>query len=233
MPKPRKPIKKKIEKSPAEKALINQKIRKKMLKNGEAKNRAIKGKMRIALGKGFLTYTEFLKASGLVPKTFKKYRKEMLDDNEIIKVTEKGKKGYSLATIRSHQSLEILATSVLHQSLTDIQRFNQLMGSLVAYTLKNYEIEQAMNILRTVLYEVEGYIKQPAPEQDHHLLIFGTPTTTTKNAESPEWKLWKDIDSRKYITTVTVQGKDKLVSKEAFDFPRFQKDWLNNAVESG
>ncbi len=229
MPRPNKTQREVREKNQVEnRRIVVEKIREKMLEKGEEKRRVIKGKIRIALGSSFLTYTDLLKASGVSPKIFKKYRKEMVDSNEIAQVIVNGKKGYCLSGIRNYESLEVFAVSVLHQRLTDIDEFNRLLGSLVAYTLRNYEIGQALSILRTVFYEVESYIKPPLPAHDQHLLLFGTPAVT-QNAESKEWELWRDIDSRKYVTTVTVQGKDKLVSKEAFDLPRFQREWLNNS----
>jgi hypothetical protein len=183
-----------------------EKMRKKAFANGANKIRGSEDKIRLALGDKLLTYTELKKASGLSNnKTFRTRLKAMGEQEEIMRVATEEKKGYMLTKIRNYESLEFFAIRVLHQFLKNglINEFNQHLGSLITYTLRNYELAQATQIITTILSEVERYIKPTLLETDQRLLLCGTPAITLK-AESPEWALWKAIDSREYITTQKV-----------------------------
>ncbi|MCL5949594.1 MAG: hypothetical protein M1490_03860 [Candidatus Bathyarchaeota archaeon] len=127
----------------------------------------------------------------------------MVEREEIIKLN--GRKGYMLAEIRNYESLEFFTIEVLSAILEEkqpIDEFNQWVGSFVTYTLKNYELHQATQIITTVLTQV-GFTPPPS-KKDQHLLLFGTPATPRYQVEAPQWALWKAVDTREYITSEQV-----------------------------
>lgn len=207
MPRPREDERRK--KKAEKKKITIQKIRKKRSEQGALQVRESESKIRLALGGKTFSYTELKKTSGLSNnKTFRTRLNAMVEREEITKLT--GRKGYMLTKIRNYESLEFFAIEILSAFLKEqrpINEFNQQVGSFVAYTLKSYELPQATQIITTVLTQV-GFTSPP-PNIDQHLLLFGTPAIPRFQAESPEWALWRAIDSREYIASEKIAKESK------------------------
>lgn len=190
----------------------NEKIGEKARIRGRLQSRPNKDRIKVALTKFTVggeapCYTELRKAAGLPnDTTFRNNLKEMVETKEVIKVKidpDKKKYVYILNKMRPDDSLIFFAICTLHDRLTKgypITDFNQLLGSFITYTLKNYEWEHANHIITLVLTQIEDYTKQPPPARDQRLLLCGVPAVSY-DVESPEWVMWRSVDSRKYVLT--------------------------------
>ncbi|MGE5574534.1 MAG: hypothetical protein ACM3UL_00210, partial [Ignavibacteria bacterium] len=80
---PRPTAEESITRKAEQKKLTREKIKQKAIERGKRLSRASKDRIRLALGEGFLSYTELLKKSGLSKRAFHKHIAEMLLDGEI------------------------------------------------------------------------------------------------------------------------------------------------------
>ncbi len=176
---------------------------------GREQSQRIESRIKTIIGssKEPISYTQLLKEVGCrSDRTLKMHLKRMLERQEIAKGN--GKRGrYFPPKIADYEPLEYLGLSVLHQSLKKgaINEFNQYLGSFVTYTLKHYEVNQAMSIISTMLREVEQYLKSES------------------KVESAEWELWRDLDSREFIIKIS---NAENTMREAIDYGKFEQKWL-------
>ena len=112
-------------------------------------------------------------------------------------------------------TIEVLSTIL--EEKQPIGEFNQWVGSFVTYTLKNYEVHQATQIITTVLTQV-GFTPPP-PKKDHRLLLLGTPSAPQYRVEAPQWALWKAVDTREYITSEQVPKEKRKPKKSESKLP--------------
>jgi hypothetical protein len=205
----------------------NQRIKESSIKRGNRQTMAHENKILSALIERPLSYTEILHKTRFEPKPLRGYLKKLIKREAIIKVPVEGKKRelYALTKVTCEQSLKYFAISFLVQSLTNdsINEFNQHLGSLIAYTLKQYKMPQALSILTPIIVEIEDCINLPKT-------IYGEPLSVKEpNVESNEWELWKDIDSKNYSQLTEVSGKcGGIVKREGLNYAKFEKKWLKH-----
>jgi len=145
-----------------------------------------------------LTFSQLLGESGLSRRTFNKRLHGLMEQGVIIKIEGEGKRGLywlNLKVVPSTARFQVAATSFLHQSLgkgCSIDLFNQRLGSLVTYVLKQHELPQAMAILVPIISQIAAYINLPKT-------FMGEPLTVSEPyvEQSVEWQMWKDMENAK------------------------------------
>lgn len=211
----------------------NEKIKQKASKRGLAQSRESQDKIKKALGNEVMTFTELKNATmkeGLGDKAFKD-NLEVLVAREEFKKLQIGKKQrflYLKNNIKAYESLEFFAIEALGRALRETgdstAEFNQHLGSFITYVLTHYSGYEAHHVLKTVLTEVQEQITKPAPENDQRKLLRGIPAVTY-SVESPQWAVWKAIDSTNYIThqtitkNISIKEKKKKNQKETYQLP--------------
>jgi hypothetical protein len=205
--------------------LRKQRIRQSSIERGNRQTMLHESKILSALIERPLSYTELMHKTRFEPKPLKNYLKKLKNRESITKVAVEGKKRelYALTKVSCEQAFKFLAISFLVQSLTNdpINEFNQHLGSLITYTLKQYKMPQAMSILIPIIVEIEDCINLPKT-------IYGWEVLKKEpNVESNEWELWRDIDSRNYVQLTEVSGKrGGIVKREGLNYAEFEKKWL-------
>lgn len=193
----------KDERLKAQKAKLSQKAK----ERGELRMKPTANKIKQILSLNQASYTELLKGSGCSSRAFRRNLNRLVENGEIAK--QDGKRGkYFLpqGSIADHEPLEYLGLHILHESLKNgaINEFNHYLGSLITYTFKHYEVNQAMSIISTVLREVQQYLKSES------------------KVESAEWALWRDLNSREFVIQVPTNENNM---REAIDYGKFEQKW--------
>ncbi len=190
----------------------------------KAMREASKRKMLEALAKlelEFASFSNWLAESGLARAYFNELLNELLEERKVGKVIFVGSHPrYHLIETPNWVSLEYLSSSYLYMLLEKIRtstdreqatnNFNRYLGSLIAYLLKTHDANHSQEILRVILTQIQSYLNYPEPKT-----LMGQPLTKKEpNVESDEWVLWRDIDSREYITTVKVPKSLEVIESE-------------------
>jgi predicted transcriptional regulator len=170
-----------------------------------------------------LTFSQLIKETKLSRGTINKYLRKLLQKGEIFKILdEKGNIVYSLIEYPQWLVFQDLAISYLHHNLRNepIEVFNQKLGSLITYTLKQYQEPLSIEILTPIISQISAYINLPKTFMGEPLKI------SEPKVESKEWQVWRDIDSRNYVTKVEILEKGFIIRKEAVDYAKFKEKWL-------
>lgn len=174
-----------------------------------------------------LTFSQLLEKTRLSRGTLNKYLKRLQEKGQTFKIlNEKGDIVYSLAEYPSWLVLQDLAITYLHHSLRcePIDVFNRKLGSLITYILANYKHPYSIKLLTPIMAQIEAYLTPSTICKGTELETHYEPPKT----ESKEWELWKDIDSRNYVTKIDMPYGPKgiIIKREAIDYPKFKEKWL-------
>lgn len=200
-----------------------EKISQSMKKVAEQKARKIQNQILATLKDRTKTFTELLNETNLARGTLSRHLKKLQERGQVFKMLDQnGSIVYSLIEYPQWVVFQDLAISYLHHSLRNepIEVFNQKLGSLITYTLKQYKEPSSIEILTPIISQISAYINLPKT-------FMGEPLKVSEpKVESKEWEVWRDIDSRNYITKVEILEKGFVVKKEAIDYGKFKAKWL-------
>lgn len=199
-----------------------EKIRKKTMERLKPHYRVSEDKILRALINGPLSYNRLQEKSELSRNAFNNSLHRLLRMRKVCKTGSKKRDAYALTGIPNDISLELLSTSFLHHSLenSSISQFNQYLGSLITYVLRHYQRSKAMLILSHIISQIEAYVNLPVTFMEEPLSV------SKPNVESAKWELWKDIDSKNYVTGTKIDKNGVIIEKAAINYVKFKEKWL-------
>lgn len=181
---------------------------------------ASKGKMIDALvGVEPAPFSLWLTASRFKSRSyFVELVKELIEERRVANVNSIEKHpSYVVLRLSERMVLQHLSCSFLYVMLERIEvakdgekaitDFNKHLGSLTLYVLKHYDSIHAEEILRAILNQLWAYLNYPET-------VGGVISKKEPNIETKEWKLWRDIGSREYVTTALVPRNTSVMEGE-------------------
>lgn len=198
------------------------KISRKRKEQAEKLSKQITNAILTALSIEDLTFEKLIERTGYSRQTIANYVKKLWKEGIILKKPIEKGFVYSLKKITcKEQQFVSLATSYLHHSLEhdSIEVFNQKLGSLIMFTIKNKKI----SYLKPILKMLEAYI---TPAELPYIGKYEPPEIRTE-----EWQIWEDALNGNYIEKRRFYEKGLSYTQDVINYPKFAEKWLRKEGE--